>query len=803
MKISIRIGGMGCAACAAKIEEALRRIEGVHGAAVNLVEGKVSVEYDPEKVKLKEIEAAVEDAGYRVLNDRITLRIGGMSCAMCARKIESELKGIEGISSATVNLAAERAYISYNPSLTSPGRFREVIEGLGYHVLDSDEDKLEEDLSPRKRRIIAGFGVSIPLMAIMYLHIPLPVPEDIFMLLVSLAPFIYVSEPIFRGAMRSLRAGTLDMDVMYSMGIGVAFLSSLLGTAGILPSEFMFYETALMLASFLTLGRYLEARAKGKTSEAVRRLMELQPDTATLIRDGEEVEVRADEINTGDLVIVRPGDRIPADGRVLEGTSYVDESMITGETLPVLKEKDSEVIAGTINTDGVLKFRVERTGSETFLAGIIRLVDEAQASKPEIQRIADRAVSYFIPAVLLVAASASIFWYFIMDAGLLFSVTVLVSVLVVACPCALGLATPTAVTAGIGRGAELGILIKKGEALEVSERVSVVLFDKTGTLTEGKPEVTEIIGEDSLVLAAALERKSRHPIAEAITRRASLEGLEVPEVEEFRSIPGMGLTGKVRSTGPDGTGSCMVLAGNRALMRDFNVPLDPLMDKIDELESEGRTVVMVAADGALRGLIAVSDTIKPGSYLAVRELGRMGVDTVMVTGDNRKTAEAVAGEIGIHNVISEVLPGDKADAVSEFRRKGEGVAFVGDGINDAPALAAADLGLAIGSGTDVAREAGEVVLVGDDPLDAAAALQLASRVMSRIKQNLFWAFAYNTMLIPLAAGLLHPLGLVFRPEYAGLAMALSSVTVVSLSLMLRRYTPHARMLKLELEEDIK
>ncbi|MBE2899900.1 heavy metal translocating P-type ATPase [Methanothermobacter thermautotrophicus] len=782
-RITIRIGGMGCAACALKIEEALKGLDGVSDATVNLVEGKVSIEYDPGRVELSDMEATIEDAGYTVLNENIAMAVGGMSCVMCAQKIESALRELEGVSSATVNLAAEKAYISYNPSLTSVEDLRRTVEGLGYTVTGLEGEEVREDLKPELRRIIVGFGVSVPLMAAMYLGLH-PPGGGVFILLVSIIPFIYVSGPIFRGALRSLRSGTLDMDVMYSMGIGVAFLSSILGTSGILPSDFMFYDTALMLASFLTLGRYLEARARGKTSEAVRRLMELQPDTATVLRDGREVEVRIHDIEVGDEVIVRPGDRVPADGRVMEGSSYVDESMITGEPLPVLKKPGSEVVAGTINTDGILRFGVERTGDETFLSGIIRLVEGAQASKPPIQRIADRVVSYFIPAVLLVATSAFLFWYLVEGAGLLISLTVLISVLVVACPCALGLATPTAVTAGIGRGAELGILIKKGEALELSDRISCVIFDKTGTLTRGRPRVTDIVG-DVLGLAAALERKSRHPIAAAVTERAEEEGVDVPEAEEFRAIPGMGLEGRVKSH--------HVLAGNRALMERYGIPIDRWDP--EKFESDGKTVVIVAVDGEVKGIIAVSDEIKEGSALAVRELDRMGIGTAMITGDNRNTAEAVAREVGIDTVIAGVLPGDKAARVAEFRDGGEGVAFVGDGINDAPALAEADLGVAVGSGTDIAREAGEVVLMGDDPLDVPAALQLAGKVISRIRQNIFWAFAYNVVLIPLAAGALYPLGIVFRPEYAGMAMALSSVTVVSLSLTLRGYTPPARRLR--------
>ncbi|MBC7119323.1 MAG: copper-translocating P-type ATPase, partial [Methanobacteriaceae archaeon] len=637
-------------------------------------------------------------------------------------------------------------------------------------------------LKSKKRRIIVGLGVSIPLMIIMYSRIEFPFMNYIIFI-VSILPFLYVSYPIFNAALRSLKAKTLNMDVMYSMGIGVAFTSSILGTFNILSQNFIFYETALMLAAFLTLGRYLETRAKGKTSEAIRKLMELQPDTATILKDDMEIEVPVETLKEGDILIVKTGDRIPVDGIIIEGRAHIDESMVTGEPIPVFKDKGKSVVAGTINTDGIIKVRTTHTGEETFLAKIIRLVEEAQGSKPPLQRIADRAVSYFIPTVLIIAFTAFIFWY-LKGMGLLFSLTVLISTLVVACPCALGLATPTAVTVGIGRGAELGILIKKGEILEVSEKIKTILFDKTGTLTEGKPYVTDIIpikgGEkDILQLAASIEANSRHPIAKAIVSKA--KNIPHIKIHELKPIPGKGLVGS--------TNSHKIVVGNISLFKDNRIPLDNIKGIISRLQEEGKTIVLVGRDQEPLGIIAVSDKIKENSPKAIKAVEKMGLETVMVTGDNPITAKIVAEKLGITRVLSQVLPEDKVNIVSRMRENG-GVAFVGDGINDAPALAAADVGIAIGSGTDVAIEAADIVLVKDDPVDVPAAMQLSHKVVSRVKWNIFWAFAYNMILIPVAAGLLYPIfKLTFRPEFAGLAMALSSVTVVSLSLLLRSYTP--------------
>jgi len=797
---NIKISGMSCASCALNIEKSLGNLEGVENAHVNLGTEEATVEYDPGKLKLKELEGAVEDAGYEVINDKVTIKIGDMSCAMCVKAIEDVLNKIEGVSEVSVNLASEKAYITYNPKITGISDFKNAIVDLGYQYLgvegeetsDLEEEIREKDLKGKRNRIIVAFGFGIPLMIIMLTNVPTPIYMPYFLLLVSILPFIYVSYPIFNAAYRSLKNGNLDMDVMYSMGIGVAFVSSVLGTFSILLTpQFMFYETALMLAGFLNLGRYLETRAKGRTSTAIKKLVGMQPKTATVIQDGLEVQIPIEDVEINDIVVVKPGEKIPADGKVVSGESYVDESAITGEPIPVFKNEGKNVVGGTINKNGALKFKAARIGKDTVLAQIINLVESAQGSKPPVQRIADKAVTYFIPTILTIAIVSFILWYYVFGSTLLFGLTVLISILVVACPCALGLATPTAVTVGIGRGAELGILVKNGDALEISEKLTTVLFDKTGTLTKGKPEVTDIIGfeiseTELLHYAASVEASSEHPLGDAIVRKAKKDGLELLEINEFNSFGGKGVKAIV-----DGK---EVIIGNRSLFKDKKVEISNQVEaNILQLENEGKTVVIMGINGALSCIIAVADTLKESTANAIRDLKKMGLKVAMITGDNARTAQAIASQIGIERVISEVLPQDKSEEVKRLQDAGEIVAFVGDGINDAPALAQADVGIAIGSGTDIAIESGDIVLIKDDLMDSVASVQISKKVMGRIKQNLFWAFAYNVILIPVAAGILYPsFGIMFRPEYAGLAMALSSVTVVSLSLMLKGYIPPAK-----------
>jgi len=807
-KAEIKISGMHCASCALNVEKSLQGLEGVGEAQVNFGTEKATVEYDPDKLKLQDLEKTVEDAGYGVVNEKVIIKVGGMTCAMCVQAIEGVLGKITGVSEVNVNLAAEKAYVTYNPHMTSVAEMHEAIEDLGYEYLglegetsEDQEEKLRQaDLNGKRNRFIVAFAVSIPLMVLMFAGVMLPFNMAYFMLVVTILPFIYVSHPIFSAAYRSLQNRSLNMDVMYSLGIGVAFISSILGTFNIvLTPEFMFYETALMLAGFLMLGRWLEARAKGRTGTAIKKLMGLQAKTATIIQDDEnessvETQVPVEEVRVGDVVLVKPGERIPVDGTVVSGESYVDESMITGEPIPSLKNTGSGVVGGTINQNGVLKFQAKKIGKDTTLAQIIKLVESAQGSKPPVQRIADRAVSYFIPTVLTIAIAAFILWYFLLGSTLLFGLTILISILVVACPCALGLATPTAVTVGIGRGAELGILVKNGEALEISEKLTTALFDKTGTLTKGKPEVTNIIGtglddKTLLYIAASVEKNSQHPLAEAIVTKARDNDIKLSDSDRFNTYAGKGVSATVNGKS--------VLIGNRTLLMENDVEISGENEEmISKLEEEGKTAALVGLNNVFSGILGVADTLKENTPRAISELKKMDLEVAMITGDNPRTAEAIARKIGIDQVMAGVLPEDKSAEVKRLQDQGEVVAFVGDGINDAPALAQADVGIAIGSGTDVAIESGEIVLIKDNLLDAVAGVQLSKKVMGRIKLNLFWAFAYNVILIPVAAGLLYPtFGITFRPEYAGLAMALSSVTIVTLSLLLKGYTPTSKKLE--------
>ena len=799
-KVEIKVSGMSCASCALNVEKSLNELEGVEEAHVNIGTEKATVEYDPGKLNLPKLEKAVEEAGFSVVNEKVILKIGGMSCVMCVKAIEDALGKLDGITNVIVNLTAEKAYVTYNPQITSITDMKDVIEDLGYQYLgvegevteDLEEELRVKDLKTKRNRMIVGFGFGIPLEILSYVSIHLPIPISLFIFIVSIIPFAYVSYPIFSAGFRSLRHRNLDMDVMYSMGIGVAYVASVLGTFSIvLTPNFLFYGTALILAAFLTMGRYLETRAKGRTSTAIKSLMKLQAKTATLLRNNEEMEIPIENVQIDDIVVVKPGEKIPLDGNVVSGESYVDESAVTGEPIPVLKDAGKSVVGGTINQNGVIRFKAMKIGKDTMLSQIIKLVEEAQGSKPPVQRLADTAVSYFIPTILTIAIVSFIFWYLITGSTLLFALTVLISILVVACPCALGLATPTAVTVGIGRGAEFGILVKNGEALEISEKLTTMVFDKTGTLTKGKPEVTDIssIGipdNDLLKFAASVEKNSQHPLAEAVVKKAQSENIEIVESQNFDTFGGKGVKAIVDEN--------EVIIGNRALFRDRNIIIsDNVEDQLYKFENKRKTAILIGVNNELSGIIAIADTLKETTKDAIEGLKKMNLKVVMITGDNERTAHAIAEQVGIQDVIAEVLPQEKSQEVKRLQESGEIVAFVGDGINDAPALAQSDVGIAIGSGTDVAIESGEIVLIKDDIEDAVAGVQLSKKVMSRIKQNLFWAFAYNVVLIPVAAGVLYPtFGIIFRPEFAGLAMALSSVSVLTLSLLLKGYVPPAK-----------
>ncbi|MEM2123911.1 MAG: heavy metal translocating P-type ATPase [Methanolinea sp.] len=798
--VILKVSGMHCASCAATLKRALEATGKVDAAEVDLVGGTVRVTPGPPGVTLSELEETVRKAGFEVVHESITLKVGGMHCASCAGAVERALASLPGVAKATVNLATGEVSVLYNPSLATVGEMGRAIGDAGYALLgvagvgaaEPGEEQGARGLRDMARRFSIGFGVSIPVFAAMLLSPPGTLHRYSLVLLGITTPaFLYVAYPIYRAAAASLRNRALTMDVMYAMGTGVAFAASVAATFDLgLPREFMLYDTALMLASFLMLGRYLEERAKGRTTDAIRALARLAPRVATLVTPGGERQVPVSEVRVGDIVRVTPGDSVPVDGVVVRGESAVDESMVTGEPLPAYKAPGSRVVAGTINTNGVLEVRAERVGEETVLARIVALVREAQASRPPVQRLADTAVAYFIPSILAVATATFLLWFLVLGAPAGFAITAFISVIVVACPCALGLATPTAVTVGIGRGAELGILVRNGEALEVADRVTDVVLDKTGTLTEGRPAVTDVVpvgtdGKTLLSLAAAVERNSKHPLSRAIVEKAAGEGVPPGEAEDFSQHGGRGVSARIRGE--------VVLVGNREFMEENGVPVSPGEEGIlAGFEGEGKTAVLVAAGGRVAGIIGISDPPRKTTQAAIGEFRRMGLSIRMVTGDNRRTAEALGKALGITEIVAGVLPDGKARVIEELKREGRVVAFVGDGVNDAPALATADVGIAMGGGTDVAVESGDIVLTRDDVLHAAAALELARKVMARIRGNLFWAFAYNAALVPIAAGALYPLtGTLLRPELAALAMAASSVSVVSLSLTLKRYVPPA------------
>ncbi|WP_421077497.1 heavy metal translocating P-type ATPase [Methanothermococcus sp. Ax23] len=744
----------------------------------------------------------------------VKIKISGMTCAVCAKTIEKVLSKTDGVNSITVNLVDESAEVDFNPDVISIEEIGKKIEKLGFDVVGIGEDEnLEEveehkelELKDKLHRVIVGAIFSVVLFSMMYVAIPY---KPYLAFLLSLPPLIYVAMPIFKAGFNSLKTKSLNMDVMYSMGMGVAYLSAIMATAGILPKEFMFYDTTIMLATLLTLGRYLEEQAKGRTSEAIKKLMGLKPKTAKIIKDGREVEVLIENVKIGDIIVVRPGEKIPVDAVVVEGESYVDESMITGEPVPNLKKSGDKVIGGTINTNGALRIKAEKVGKDTLLSQIIELVKNAQSSKPEIQGLADKVVSYFIPTVLIIALISAIYWYFVN--GFLFAITILISVLVVACPCALGLATPTAITVGIGRGAELGILIKDSRVFDVSDKLNAMIFDKTGTITIGEPEVIDIITDmdtdEFLRMMAILESNSEHPIANAIVKKALERNLDIgnKKAEKFRAISGKGVVGLV-----DGK---EIVIGNKLFIEEYmannknnkNIKnnknnKDDKNDKNDynyeniakKLENDGKTTLIVAVDGEIKGVIGVSDKIKEDAKETIEALKNIGINTYMITGDNEKTAKIIGKKVGIaeNNIFANVLPDEKAKIVEKIRNNVDGyVGFVGDGINDAPALSTADVGVAIGGGTDIAIESGNVVLIKNRLKDVVGFVRLSKRILKQIKLNIFWAFAYNLALIPVAAGVLYPYGVVFRPELAAFAMTLSSITVVSLSLLLKRYNP--------------
>jgi P-type Cu+ transporter len=728
--------------------------------------------------------------------EKAEIIVSGMHCTGCAMNLAKSFINQEGVIEADVDFASSRARVLYEPSLLALDDLFRIVEGSGFKVLGQAKDagieqrKKESDdldLRDKKRRALVGFILGLPLMLLSFLAPHYMVSASLFIFIVALPATLYVSYPILSAAFLALRAWSLTMDVMYGLGIAVSLGASVLATFNLLLSgEFMFFDTALLLPSFLMLGKYLESRARARAGDAIGKLMDLRPQKAHTIRGGNEIMVSADDLVLDDVVIVRPGEKIPVDGIVLEGEGYVDEAMITGEPMAVLKRSGDRIVGGTLCRNGRLTFRTTAVGKDTVLAQIITMVKEAQSSKPRLQKIGDRLVSYFIPLLLLIAAGTFIYWLLIAHYPLHFAMARLISVLVIACPCALGLATPAALMAGLGRAAELGIFVRTGESLERSEKLTTVIFDKTGTVTLGVSEVTDMMAlgpaeNEMLSLAAAIEGNSSHPIAGAIVKKAGMR--DPVEVQDYQNIEGKGVRGIV--------GGRLVLLGSELLMNEQGISLTPdLVQKMRELQELGRSTILVAVDGTIAGLIAVADPLKESAKPAVEALKKMGFEVGIMSGDTRRSAEAMRMELALDRVYGEVLPADKALEVAKLQKEGHVVAFVGDGINDAPALAQADTGIALGAGTDVAIESGDIVLMRNDLMDVAAAIQLSRKVMARIKQNLFWALAYNLVLIPVAAGFFYPsFGIDLKPEFAGFAMAMSSVTVVVLSLELRFYKP--------------
>ncbi|MBY3623188.1 copper-translocating P-type ATPase [Acinetobacter sp. CUI P1] len=794
---SLQITGMTCAACANRIEKGLNKLEGVTEANVNFAMERATVTYDPNIVDVSKMEASIQKLGYSTAKEAVDLQLVGMTCAACALKIEKTLNKLPGVSTANVNFAMETAHVEYNPVEVSVSDMQKRVEKLGYKAVPKQEqgdpaEQRQQDLSKQKRKLLISAILSFPLLWAMVSHfsftswIWLP---DLFMnpwfqLILATPVQFYIGKQFYIGAYKALRNGSANMDVLVSLGTSAAFFYSLYltivwavdgGSAHHGPE--MYYETSAVLITLVLMGKLFESLAKGRTSEAIKSLMGLQAKTALVVRDGEELSIPVEEVITGDIVLVRPGNKVPVDGEVLEGISSVDESMLTGESLPVEKKAGDSVIGATINKNGMLRIKATKVGKETALAQIIKVVEEAQGSKAPIQRVADIISGIFVPIVVGIAVIAFLVWYFIVTPGdFAGALEKAIAILVIACPCALGLATPTSIMAGSGRAAELGILFKGGEHLEQTHKIDTIILDKTGTVTKGKPELTDILVEGNetefLRLVGAAEKNSEHPLAEAIVAGILERNIELPATESFEAIPGYGIKAVVEGK--------ELLIGTRRLMDKYGVEASHAYNIMSTLEESGKTAMLVAINKGYVGMVAVADTIKETSQAAVSRLKGMGIQVIMITGDNERTAKAIAAQVGIDHVRAEVLPEGKAEEVKKLQAQGKIVAMVGDGINDAPALATADIGMAIGTGTDVAMEAADVTLMRGDLSSIPDAIYMSRKTMTNIKQNLFWALGYNSLGIPIAA-----LGFL-APWVAGAAMALSSVSVVLNALRLQR-----------------
>lgn len=776
-KAALKVEGMHCATCALTIEKSLRALEGVERADVSFGSNTAFVEYDPSKVGAAKIKRAIEEAGYRLVTERAAFYVEDMRCASCIRAMEEGLMEKDGVVAVNANLATKLVIIEYQPSLISPSDLKKAIEELGYTPLLREEAATSK---PSKHRIefIVSLAITVPVFVISMFAMDLPYRGAILFALGTIVQAVG-GRAFYVGALKSLRRGSPDMNVLVALGTSAAYLYSVYNT--FFASGDLYYDAATMLITFVLLGRYLEDLAKSRASMAIRKLMELQPKFASVVRGGKEEKVPVEDLAEGDEVVVRPGESIPADGTIVSGNGAVDESMVTGESIPVDKSEGDRVIGGTINKTGMLRIRVEKVGKDSFLSQIISFVEEAQSRKAPIQRFADYVASKFVPAVVTIAVATFLAWS-LLGMGTGFSLIMAVSVLVIACPCALGLATPTAIMVGLGKGAEMGILIKGGEVLEAVRKLDTVVFDKTGTLTIGKPVVSEIVDvggvgeEEVLRIAATLEGGSEHPLALAIKEKAG--DLARYELEGFEAFPGEGVRGRVNGI--------EAVLGNRKIFQRLNINLAGIEDRISKMETEGKTTSILAFSGRPVGLIGMIDEPKPGAAEAVARLKEEGLDVYMLTGDNERVAKAICKRIGIEKYFAEVSPNEKAKAISKLQSEGRTVAFVGDGINDAPALTQADVGIAIGSGTEIAKEAGGIILTREDLLGVVAAIRLGRKTLSKIRQNMFWALIYNAVGIPIAAGAFFPY-LTLRPEIAALAMSLSSVSVVSNSLLLKRY----------------
>jgi Cu+-exporting ATPase len=801
------VEGMTCASCVARVEKALSRVEGVSRASVNLAANTATVMADPEKTRMATLVSAIRDTGYEVPVQKTEFPVEGMTCASCVARVGKALLSVSGVLSASVNLATRTGTVEFLPGVADMGALRVAIERVGYTIpeIRPEEDPVarqERRQREEERALLNRLRVGVLLGVPLFLLAQWEMAAGAFVQLALVTPIqFYVGSRFYRGAWTTAKHGTTDMNTLVALGTTVAYAYSVVATffPGLFAVEgaapHVYYDTSAAIIVLVLLGRYFETRAKGKTSEAVKKLVGLQPKAARVIRDGGEVDIPLEEVAAGDRVVVRPGEKVPVDGTVEEGESSVDESMMTGEPIPKDKERGDVVTGGTMNVNGRLVIHATHVGKDTALARIVRMVQEAQGSKPPIGRLADVIASYFVPSVMGVAAvTFAVWWVFGPQPRLTYAMLSAISVLIIACPCALGLATPTSIMVGTGKGAELGILIRSGAALETAHKVDTVILDKTGTVTCGRPVLSGVRAaadgpyrgaereREMLALAASAESGSEHPLADAVVRGAKEKGLPLASPGEFHSRPGHGVRAMVAGH--------RVHVGSSRWLEEEGIDVSPLLSDAKDFSESGVTVVFVGVDGKGSGVVAIADEIKEGAPEAISVLRGMGLDVVMLTGDNPKTAEAVAAQAGIEHVRAEVLPDQKAQEVRRIQSGGNIVAMVGDGINDAPALAQADVGMAIGTGTDIAIESGDIVLMSGDLKGVATAIALSRATLRNIRQNLFWAFAYNVVLIPVAAGVLFPhFRVLLSPILAAAAMGLSSVTVVSNALRLRRFRP--------------